>query len=242
MPDIIAIIPARYGAVRFPGKVLADLAGKPVIRHVYERAVRASTVSRVIVATDDERIADAVRSFGGAAVMTSPGHPSGTDRIAEAARAVGGDIIVNVQGDEPLIEPSVIDAVVTRITGDEAIVCSTAASPIADEAVYRDPNAVKVTIDTAGQALYFSRSPLPYYRDGYAGGGAYLHAGIYCFRRDFLELFTSLKPTPLEKAEKLEQLRILEHGFRIGVVITCSAPKGIDTEADLEAIRRMLEK
>ena len=242
MTDIVAIIPARYASVRFPGKVLADLCGKPVIRHVYERVAQSSAVARVVVATDDERIVRAVRSFGGEAVMTSPEHASGTDRVAEAAAKTGGDIIVNVQGDEPLIEPALIDKVVLKIVGDDAIACSTAASPITDSAVYHDPNAVKVIMDGRGHALYFSRSPLPYYRDGFCGGGAYLHAGIYCFRRSFLSIYTSLKPTPLEKAEKLEQLRILEHGYAIGVVITDSAPKGIDTERDLETMRGILEK
>lgn len=242
MTDIVAIIPARYASVRFPGKVLADLCGKPVIRHVYERVAQSTAVARVVVATDDERIVRAVQSFGGEAVMTSPEHASGTDRVAEAAAKTGGDIIVNVQGDEPLIEPALIDKVVSNIIGDNAIACSTAASPITDSAVYQDPNAVKVVMDKCGHALYFSRSPLPYYRDGFYGGGAFLHVGIYCFRRSFLSVYSSLGPTALEKAEKLEQLRILEHGYVIGVVMTDSVPKGIDTVHDLEMMRSILEK
>jgi len=239
MPDVIAIIPARYGSTRFPGKVLADIHGKPLIRHVYERTSRAETVSRIVVATDDERIAEAVAAFGGDAVITSSDHECGTDRVAEAAGKTGGDIVVNVQGDEPLIDPKVIDAVCARILGDGGIVCSTAASPIDDEAVYRDPNAVKVVVDTEGRALYFSRSPLPCYRDGIFGG-AYLHTGIYCFRREFLERFPRLERTPLERAEKLEQLRILENGYRIGVVVSEYRSIGVDTPEDLEKVRKML--
>ena len=239
MNETVVIIPARYASTRFPGKVLADLAGKPVIRHVYERVVSAERVHRTVVATDDYRVADAVVSFGGEVVMTSPKHTSGTDRIAEAARITGGDIIVNVQGDEPLIEPGLIDMVVDRIREDKDIVCSTAASPIRDEKIYSNPNAVKVVTDLRDRALYFSRSPLPYYRDG-GFGGAYLHVGIYCFRREFLETYTSLEPSALESAEKLEQLRMLENGYRIGVVFTDTVPKGVDTKEDLDTLRKML--
>ena len=242
MAEAIAIIPARYGSIRFPGKVLADLHGKPVVQHVYERVSRAESVSQVVVATDDIRIIRAVEAFGGKVIMTSSNHVSGTDRVAEAVSKTGGDIIVNVQGDEPLIEPEIIDSVVGRIIDDEAVSCSTAASPITDEAVYLDPNAVKVVLDSSGHALYFSRSPLPYYRDGFPPGGAYLHAGIYCFRRNFLDIYSTLKQTPLEKAEKLEQLRIIGHGYKIGVVITKTLPKGIDTEEDLVVARKLFGK
>jgi len=237
--EVIAVIPARYGSTRFPGKVLADLGGKPVIRHVYDRVSRASSVSRVYVATDDETIAAAVSGFGGEAVMTSPDHPSGTDRVAEAASIVGVDIVVNVQGDEPLIDPELIDAVVEKIRSDNGIVCSTAAVPIASEEEYRNPNAVKMVIDSAGRALYFSRSPIPCYRDG-GFDGALLHVGIYCFRRSFLAEYASLGESPLERSERLEQLRILEHGLRIGVVVTGYRSAGIDTPADLERIRALM--
>ena len=243
MIEAIAIIPARYGSKRFPGKVLADLHGKPVVQHVYERVSCAKSVSQVIIATDDSRIEMAVKKFGGEVIMTSPDHVSGTDRVAEAAKKIGrGDIIVNVQGDEPLIDPAVVDAVVRKVIDDDEIDCSTAASLITDEAVYHDPNAVKVVMDIHGRALYFSRSPLPYCRDFSFKERAYVHAGIYCFRRNFLEIFTSLAPTPLENAEKLEQLRILEHGYRIGVVITVESAKGVDNGDDLEAVRKILEK
>ncbi|MDP2982503.1 MAG: 3-deoxy-manno-octulosonate cytidylyltransferase [Candidatus Latescibacter sp.] len=239
METAVAIIPARYGSTRLPGKALIDIEGKPLIRRVYERVSGASLVSRVVVATDDPRIARAITSFGGEAVMTSPEHKTGTDRAAEAALKTGGEIIVNVQGDEPLIDPLVIDRVIEKLREDAGISCSTAASPITDEAVYRDPNAVKVALDLQGRALYFSRSPLPFYRDG-VFGGAYLHAGIYCFRREFLAIFTTLEPTPLEQAEKLEQLRMLEHGYSIGVVITGHVSIGVDTPEDLELVRRMI--
>jgi len=239
MDTAVAIIPARYGSTRLPGKALIDIEGKPLIRRVYERVSGASLVSRVVVATDDPRIADAIISFGGEAVMTSPWHKSGTDRVAEAALKTGGEIIVNVQGDEPLIDPRLIDRVIEKILEDEEISCSTAASPISDEAVYRDPNAVKVVLDSKGRALYFSRSSIPFYRDrGF--GGAYLHVGIYCFRREFLSIYTSLEPTPLEQAEKLEQLRILEHGFSIGVVITDYVSIGVDTSEDMEKVRGII--
>jgi 3-deoxy-manno-octulosonate cytidylyltransferase (CMP-KDO synthetase) len=241
MEKTVAIIPARYGSMRLPGKALIDIDGKPLIRRVYERVSGASLVSRVVVATDDQRIADAVTSFGGEVVMTSTEHRSGTDRVAEAALKTGGDSIVNVQGDEPLIDPQVIDLVIEKLRDNDKMSCSTAASPIADESVYHDPNAVKVVLDMQGRALYFSRSPLPFYRDG-VFGGAYLHAGIYCFRREFLSRYAALEPTLLEQAEKLEQLRILEHGYAIGVVITGHAAIGVDTPEDLETVRRMIRK
>ncbi len=238
MKKVVAIIPARHGSTRLPGKALLDIRGKTLIRRVCERVSLSARVNRTAVATDDERIADEVRTHGFEAVMTSPLHRSGTDRVAEAAESLGGDIIVNVQGDEPLIEPSVIDGVVDRILSDEGIVCSTAASPITDETIFRDPNAVKVVVGLDNRALYFSRSPVPHRRDG-GFGGAFLHIGIYCFRRDFLARFASLEPTPLEESEKLEQLRMLEHGYRIGVAFTDHAAIGVDTEADLEAVRRI---
>ena len=160
MTDTVAIIPARYGSKRFPGKALADICGKPLIQHVYERVSLSSAISRVAIATDDERIAQVVEKFGGECIMTSPDHKSGTDRIVEAARVTGGNVIVNVQGDEPLIEPSVIDAAVEKLYDDKEIVCSTAAFPCPDKEMYHNPNAVKVVIDVKGRALYFSRSPL----------------------------------------------------------------------------------
>jgi 3-deoxy-manno-octulosonate cytidylyltransferase (CMP-KDO synthetase) len=239
MTEVVAIIPARFASKRLPGKALADICGKPLIRRVYERVALARGVSRVVVATDDDRIAQAVVSFGGEVMMTSANHASGTSRVAEAARATGGDIIVNVQGDEPLIDPAVIEAVVGGIKADSGIVCSTAAFSAPDEETYRDPNAVKVVIDNRKRALYFSRSPIPCDRDG-AFAGAYIHVGIYCFRREFLERYGSLQPAILEERERLEQLRILENGEKIGVVLTASPSIGVDTPEDLVRVRALV--
>lgn len=241
MKDVVAIIPARYGSTRFPGKLLADIAGKSVLQHVYERVTQAELVSRIAVATDDERIAREVESFGGTFVMTSPDHKSGTDRVAEAARTTGGEIIVNVQGDEPLIDPAAIDSVVKKIIEDEGIVCSTAAYFTSDGDVYSNPNCVKAVFDNTGRALYFSRSPIPFYRDS-GFNGAYIHIGIYCFRRSFLDIYATLLRTELEKVEMLEQLRILENGYGIGVAVTGKPSIGIDTPEDLETARRIFEK
>ncbi|MFC1551128.1 3-deoxy-manno-octulosonate cytidylyltransferase [Candidatus Latescibacterota bacterium] len=239
MTEVVAIIPARYDSTRLPGKALADIHGKPLIRHVYERVMQSSAVSRVVVATDDTRIADAVEAFGGQAVMTSPDHTSGTDRIVEAMSVTGGDIIVNVQGDEPMIEPAVIDAVVGTLAGDDEIVCATAAFQCDDIAVYNDPNAVKVVLDSNGRALYFSRAPIPCYREG-DFKRALVHVGIYCFRRDFLEVYSGLAQTPLELSEKLEQLRIIENGYRIGVAVIGQGAIGVDTPEDLEKVRELM--
>ncbi len=239
MSETVAIIPARYGAKRFPGKVLADLYGKPLIRHVYERVSLASLVSRVAVATDDDRIAEAVRLFGGEVIMTSSDHTSGTGRIVEASKKIGGDVIVNVQGDEPLIEPAVIDSVIKKIETDPDIVCSTAAFPVGDETMFHDPNAVKVVFDHTGRALYFSRSPIPFNRDG-SFERAYIHVGIYCFRRPFLDIYANLAPSVLEQTERLEQLRILENGYAIGVIETEGGSPGVDTEDDLAVVRRIM--
>ena len=211
-----------------------------MIQHVYEQVMCASTVDVVAVATDDDRIMDAVQAFGGLAVMTSSDHQSGTDRIAEAVKTVGGDIIINVQGDEPMIEPEEIDDVVRLLLENDHLACATAASPIEDDEMYRDTNAVKVVLTAGGEALYFSRAPIPHYRDG-VFGGAYLHHGLYCFRRSHLDRFTTLKPTPLETAERLEQLRMLEHGWRIGVVVRKSRTIGVDTPADLDRVKKMLK-
>jgi 3-deoxy-manno-octulosonate cytidylyltransferase (CMP-KDO synthetase) len=194
----------------------------------------------VVIATDDERIAAAVEGFGGIAVMTSPDCLSGTDRVAEAASRICADIVVNVQGDEPLIDPAAIEAVVGKITADMDIACATAAFETRDEQLFRDPNAVKVVIDRAGQALYFSRSPLPFDRD-VEFTQAYIHIGMYAFRREFLEKWPTLKPSALEQREKLEQLRMLENGYKIGVVITGQPSIGVDTPADLERVRKMID-
>jgi 3-deoxy-manno-octulosonate cytidylyltransferase (CMP-KDO synthetase) len=222
-----AIIPARYNSTRFPGKAIAEIEGKTLIEHVYRRVQGARFVGRILIATDDERIADAVQRFGGTAVMTRKDHPSGTDRLAEAAHDLPDDtLIVNVQGDEPMIEPADIDAAIAAAQdGDVDMV--TLMTPL-DPADAADPNRVKVVTDSLGNALYFSRAKIPY------GGTTFLHLGLYVYRVRFLKTFTKLKPAPLEIAERLEQLRALEHGYRIRVVRVENDSWGIDTQEDLE--------
>lgn len=248
---ITAIIPARYGSTRFEGKAIVDIMGKPMVQHVYERASRASLVSEVIVATDDVRIAEAVRSFGGRVEMTSPDHETGTDRLAEVALRSDADLIVNVQGDEPLIEPEMIDQAIRPLVQDTSLVMGTLKGRITSLHDFLSPNVVKVVTDKAGFALYFSRSPLPNFRDrwndlkdeAFTSGKlvCYKHVGLYVYRRDFLLHFASLSPTLLEQAEKLEQLRALEHGHRIMVSETEHASIGVDTPADLEKVLEYLQ-
>jgi 3-deoxy-manno-octulosonate cytidylyltransferase (CMP-KDO synthetase) len=232
------IIPARYASTRFPGKPLVELAGKPMVVRVCERAAQ-SGAHGVHVATDDERIAAAVRQHGFAVVMTRAEHASGTDRLAEAAAQLGladDHVVVNVQGDEPLIEPALIRQVAGRLGNAQM---STACHAIHDAASLANPNVVKVVMDASGHALYFSRSRIPYPRDGEAL--CYRHAGIYAYRVGFLKRYAALEPAPLEKAEALEQLRALWHGHRIAVVVSeTEIPPGVDTPQDLEAVRRML--
>jgi 3-deoxy-manno-octulosonate cytidylyltransferase (CMP-KDO synthetase) len=232
------IIPARYASTRFPGKPLADIAGKPMVVRVCERAA-ASGARAVHVATDDERIAAAVRTHGHSALMTRPEHTPGTDRLAEAAALLGlkdDGIVVNVQGDEPLISPQLISRVAGSL-GEASV--STACHAITGEASLADPNVVKVVLDAAGCALYFSRAQIPYPRS--PGGRWYRHAGIYGYRVGFLKRYAALPRSPLEETESLEQLRVLWHGYRIAVAVseTDIAP-GVDTPQDLEAVRRML--
>jgi len=233
------IIPARYASTRFPGKPLADLRGKPMVVHVCERAEKSGAAA-VHVATDDERIARAVRARGHSVVMTRADHPSGTDRLAEAAKKLklkDGDVVVNVQGDEPLISPSLIRKVGGLLSKKPEAAIATACHAIHGDAT--SPNVVKVVLDREGYALYFSRSQIPYPRE--AGATVYRHAGIYGYRVSFLKKYARLKPAPLEKSEALEQLRALWHGYRIAVAISeTEIPPGVDTPQDLEAVRRML--
>lgn len=246
----VAVIPARMASTRFPGKPLVDLAGKPIVQWVYERAAQAASVSRVIVATCDTQIADAVVGFGGEVVMTSDRHRSGTDRIAEAAGGLDADIVVNVQGDEPLIDPRSIDRAVEPLLHDQDILMSSLMVAI-DRDAAADPNLVKVVVDVEGFALYFSRSPIPYERDPQMGRdlksrpirtGIHGHVGLYAYRKDFLLKFASLDATPLERAESLEQLRALEHGFKIKMVEVADRPLGVDTPEDLERVRQALNR
>jgi 3-deoxy-manno-octulosonate cytidylyltransferase (CMP-KDO synthetase) len=249
---ITAIIPARYGSTRFEGKALADILGKPMIQHVYERTVRASLVSEVVVATDDERIAAVVRDFGGRVEMTATSHDTGTDRLAEVAAKIDSDIVVNVQGDEPLIEPAMIDEAIEPLVTDPSLMMGTLKSRIKSIHDFLSPNVVKVVTDWEGNALYFSRSPLPNFRDkwndlkdeAFVSGRllCYKHVGLYVYRRPFLLQFAQMSPTFLELAEKLEQLRVLENGFRIRVVETAHESIGVDTPGDLEKVLEKLHK
>ncbi|MBI3753555.1 MAG: 3-deoxy-manno-octulosonate cytidylyltransferase [Deltaproteobacteria bacterium] len=240
--DVVAIIPARYGSTRLEGKPLLDIAGKPMVRHVYERAKKARLVNDVIVATDDRRIFDVVKKFGGAAVMTSASHKSGTDRLAEAAANIKCDVVVNVQGDEPLVEPEMIDEAVKPLVDDSEVYMATLKTKISDAEELNSPNVVKVVTDKNGFALYFSRYPIPYVREQGQGKNIhYKHIGLYVYRKDFLLKFAQMKPTPLEEAEKLEQLRVLENGYKIKVVETRYNSIGVDTMEDLERVRRMVD-
>jgi 3-deoxy-manno-octulosonate cytidylyltransferase (CMP-KDO synthetase) len=232
----IAIIPARFESTRLPGKPVAEIQGKTLIEHVYRRVQDAESVERILVATDDDRIAQAVRGFGGEVVMTRSTHASGTDRLAEAASELPGDaLVVNIQGDEPLIEPDVINRAVAAARHRDAEIV-TVMTTLSDPASIADPNRVKVVVNRNGFALYFSRSPIP------SSGTTFLHLGLYVYRVEFLKAFTRLDRTPLEIAERLEQLRALEHGFRVRVVEVHSDSWGIDTPSDLERFKALLDR
>ena len=233
----LCIIPARYASTRLPGKPLRDIAGKPMIVRVYERAVQAKRVQDVVVATDDERIRTAVEEHGGRAVMTRTDHATGTDRLAEVAEKMTDyDLIINVQGDEPLIDPTVIDALVEPFLADARLSMATAKTLLTDEEEIANPNNVKVITDLAGNALYFSRARIPYARN--EGANVYKHIGIYAYRRDFLLSYAGMAQTPLERSESLEQLRALENGHRIHVIETDAIFIGVDTEEDLTAVNK----
>lgn len=243
--SVLAVIPARYASTRFPGKPLADRTGKPLIQHVVEQVRQAQCVGRIIVATDDRRIFDAVVDFGGEAMMTSQ-HPNGTSRIAEVVATLGDavardDIIVNVQGDEPQIEPAVIDELVAALRADAGAPMATLASPFASDEDPSDPNIVKLVVAESNgrcRALYFSRSLIPFDRDGRRIIAPLKHPGLYAYRRDFLLKYVTLAPTPLEQTEQLEQLRALEHGHPIAVAKTMVRHHGIDTPQQYEAFVR----
>lgn len=246
---VTVIIPARYASTRFPGKPLAELCGKPMIQWVCERSSLCEVVDRVIVATDDERIAAAVRAFGGAVAMTRADHPSGTDRLAEVAGQLSDDLIVNVQGDEPLIEPAMIEAAVRPLLTDPSIPMGTLKTPLTSLEEFLNPNVVKVVTARNGDALYFSRAPIPHARDFSAQLesrwrelATAKHVGLYVYRRDFLLRYPQLEPTPLEDQEKLEQLRALEHGYRIRVAEIDRPVQGVDTPEDLERVKQILTR
>ena len=234
-PRIVAVIPARFESTRLPGKPLALIGGQPMIEHVYRRAAAARGVDAVVVATDDDRIAAAVERFGGIVRLTQAAHRTGTDRIAEVARELDCEIIVNVQGDEPLIEPEMIAEVIEPLAVSNIVQMATARRAITDAADYTNPHVVKVVVDRLGDALYFSRAPIP------SRGPAFKHVGLYGYRREFLLTFAALPQTPLELAESLEQLRALEHGLRIRTIETRYDSIGVDTPEDLERVRRLCE-
>lgn len=241
---VVVIIPARYASTRLPGKLILPevkaVTGKYIIEHVYQNVKRSRRLERVIVATDNQQIYDVVKGFGGEVEMTSPAHESGTDRIAEVAGRLTANIIVNVQGDEPEVNANMVDLVVDALAGDDGAAMSTLAHVIKNDAELANPNVVKVVLDNNGYALYFSRLPIPYIRDrvcpaGEQGVAHLRHLGIYAYRKDFLLRYSKLPPSPLEGAEKLEQLRALSNGYKIKVSITGDTSIGIDTREDLVA-------
>ena len=240
---IIAFIPARYDSTRFPGKPLAMILDKPMIQHVFLNALSCPEVSDVIVATDDERIFRCVEDFGGKSIMTDETHPSGTDRIAEASLKMNfgsDDLIVNVQGDQPIFHPSTISDLVAPLKEDPNIPMSTLKYRITDEREIDDPNHVKVVTDKEGFALFFSRSPIPFFRDSSSNQIYYKHLGFYAYRKDFLIKFGSLPVGDLESSEKLEQLRALENGFRIKVVETPFDSIEVDRPADIKRVEKLM--
>ncbi|MES2659873.1 MAG: 3-deoxy-manno-octulosonate cytidylyltransferase [Verrucomicrobiota bacterium] len=239
---ILGVLPSRWGSTRFPGKPLHLIAGKPLIQHVWERCRQCSLLDDIIVAVDDERIRDVVIAFGGKVAMTSPDHPTGTDRIAEAVKSVPqATHIINIQGDEPLIDPTLIDELAAAMAADPSLDMATAANPLdpSDPSV-QDPNVVKVAVALDGRALYFSRSPLPFFRNPVEGLPVLRHKGIYAYQRHFLERFVTWPPSPLEKAESLEQLRALENGATIKVLLTSDTSPGVDTPEQAREIERLL--
>lgn len=237
---VLCVIPARYASTRLPGKPLADIAGKPMIQHVYEQAAKAKRPEEVIVATDSELVEEAVKKFGGKAVMTSPEHPSGTDRIAEVALMYPDiDVIINVQGDEPMIPPEIIDRLADAFEEDIDMATMKAVMKKED---YDNPAAVKVVTDEKGYALYFSRSLIPYPRNKPEWLKVYKHVGIYAYRRSFLLKYAALRPTPLERVEGLEQLRVLENGYKIKVLESDFQGIGVDTPEDLKEVNKIIKQ
>ena len=243
-PSVALVIPARWGSTRFPGKPLHPIAGKPLIQHVWERAQKVRGIGRVVIATDDDRIAKASGAFGAGVLMTSADHPSGTDRIAEAASRIrGATHFINVQGDEPLIDPKLVGRLASALLRDDSIAMITAATPLTDGKEIRNPNCVKVVVGKSGRALYFSRSPIPFHRDGNDPGSLVkplLHLGIYGYRRDILRTLVRIPPSPLELCEKLEQLRALENGIPIRVLLTDHRGAGVDTPGDAARVEKIL--
>ncbi|MBU1062274.1 MAG: 3-deoxy-manno-octulosonate cytidylyltransferase [Candidatus Omnitrophica bacterium] len=244
--EVIGIIPARYGSTRFEGKLLADLCGKSVIQHTWENAKKAKTIEDIIIATDDKRIYNFAKGFGAKVIYTSKAHKSGSDRLTEVVSSIDTKVVVNIQADEPLIHPTMIDDVVDPILRDDSIHMATLCHKIGNEKDFLDPNVVKVVMDRKGFALYFSRAPIPYLLSSFAKASGdrraagergivthYKHIGIYAYTKDFLFTFKSLPQSRLEKSEKLEQLRVIENGYKIKVIETKFDTIGIDTPEDL---------
>ena len=245
MAEVVGIIPARYDSKRLPGKPLVLIHDRPMIQHVYQRASQAATLARLVVATDDRRIQKAVAQFGGEALMTSHEHLSGTDRVAEAARQLmleDDAIVINIQGDEPLLRAEMIDSLVGNLQENINVPMATLAYPQTAKDDFTDPGVTKVVLDARGRALYFSRSPIPAVRDGSSSPPYCKHLGFYGYRNGFLQEFTRLSPGVLEKLEKLEQLRALEHGFSISVVISPFDSISVDTPEDLARVRKFMGK
>ena len=243
-PEVVIVIPARYGSTRLPGKPLVSLAGKPMIQHVYERAGMASRADRVIVATDDERIMKAVASFGGNARMTRPDHRTGTERVAEVAAHEKGDIFVNVQGDEPLLDPVAVDTAIDALLEEPAASIATVATPIKTPADIMDPNVVKTVLDFDNNGLYFSRAPIPWVRDtaGKIQVRHLKHLGLYVFQRDALLEYPTLPQGELERIEQLEQLRWLENGWKIRVAEVEHDAVSVDVPEDVARVEKLLQK
>jgi 3-deoxy-manno-octulosonate cytidylyltransferase (CMP-KDO synthetase) len=237
----LGVIPARYGAQRFPGKPLTMIAGKPLIQHVYEQVAKATQINKIVVATEDERIVRAVKAFGGEAMMTSPSCATGTDRVAEVSRQHESEFVVNIQGDEPLMRPEMIDQLVAGLRNDGGCVMATLARRIDTGHDLQNPNVVKVVFGRNGNALYFSRYPIPFVRDAGAVAARYKHLGIYAYRRGFLLKFVQMPQSELEKAEKLEQLRALENGFAIKVLVTPHDSVSVDTPEDVQRVEEILK-
>lgn len=243
MAKVIGVIPARYNSVRFPGKVLAPVGGKPLIQRVWERARQCRRLEDVLIACDHPKVFEAVKSFGGRPVMTDENHPSGTDRIAEAVKNETAEIIVNIQGDEPLVAPEVIDRLAGALMDDKKYPMASVMTPLRDEEAWRNPNVVKVVVNRRGEAMYFSRAAVPYNRDGadIRELRIYKHLGLYAYRRDFLMTFAQLPESLLEQTEKLEQLRVLEAGFPIKMIETEYDSVGVDTPDDIAKVEAKLQ-
>ncbi len=241
---VIGVIPARYGSTRFPAKVLANLLGKPMIQHVWEGAKKSKLLNDLIIACDDERVRDKAKSFGAKAVLTSPEHKSGSDRIIEAVSSLNFDIVINIQGDEPLVHPSMIDGLAKAMLDDKACVMATVIKPLDDLKEIEDPNVVKAIVDHKGYAIYFSRSVIPYNRDkaDVKSIGYYKHLGLYAYRKEFLMNFKNLPASRLEKTEQLEQLRVIQAGYKIKTVETPYNTMAVDTADDLKRVEEYLKK